>query len=91
MLRAVIIDDEPRNRNTLAQLIKEYCPKLDVVAVAEDVLSGVKVIQQNEPDLIFLDIQMPNYSGFKLIEYFDKIDFQIIFTTAHRRIDSCGK
>ena len=83
MLRAIIIDDEAKNRNTLALFLKEYCPKVNVVAMAEDVLSGVKVIQKNNPDLVFLDIQMPNYSGFKLIEYFDKIDFQIIFTTAH--------
>lgn len=83
MLRAIIIDDEARNRNTLELLLKEYCSNVTVVATAEDVLSGVKTIQKNTPDLVFLDIQMPNYSGFKLIEYFDKIDFQIIFTTAH--------
>ncbi|MFK8007498.1 MAG: LytR/AlgR family response regulator transcription factor [Saprospiraceae bacterium] len=83
MLRAIIIDDETRNRNTLELLLKEYCPKVTVVATAEDVLSGVKTIQKNTPDLVFLDIQMPNYSGFKLIDYFDNIDFQIIFTTAH--------
>lgn len=85
MLKAIIVDDEARNRNTLELLLKEYCPEVKVVAVAEDVLSGVKIIQKNNPDLIFLDIQMPNYSGFKLIEYFDKIDFQIIFTTAHEQ------
>lgn len=83
MLKAIIVDDEARNRNILEQLLKEYCPKVKVVAIAEDVLSGVKTIQKNKPDVVFLDIQMPNYSGFKLIEYFDKIDFQIIFTTAH--------
>lgn len=83
MLRAIIVDDEARNRNTLELLLKEYCSEVSVVATAEDVLSGVKAIQKNNPDLVFLDIQMPNYSGFKLIEYFDKIDFQIIFTTAH--------
>jgi two-component system LytT family response regulator len=83
MLRAIIVDDEARNRNTLKLLLKEYCPKVTVVDMAEDVLSGVKAIRKGNPDLVFLDIQMPNYSGFKLIEYFDKIDFQIIFTTAH--------
>lgn len=83
MLKAIIIDDEAKNRSTLEQLLNKYCPNVKVVAMAEDVLSGVKVIQKNKPELIFLDIQMPNYSGFKLIEYFDKIDFQIIFTTAH--------
>lgn len=85
MLTAIIVDNEARNRNTLELLLKEYCPKIKVVAEAEDVLSGVKVIQKNNPDLVFLDIQMPNYSGFRLIEYFDKIDFQIIFITAHEQ------
>ncbi|MFK7774650.1 MAG: LytR/AlgR family response regulator transcription factor [Saprospiraceae bacterium] len=83
MLQVIIVDDEARNRNTLEQLLKEYCPEVNVIAVAEDVLSGVKIIQKTQPDLVFLDIQMPNYSGFKLIEYFDEINFQIIFTTAH--------
>ncbi len=83
MLKAIIVDDETRNRNILELLLKEYCPSVEVIAIAEDVLSGVKAIQKNQPDLVFLDIQMPNYSGFKLIEYFDKINFQIIFTTAH--------
>jgi len=85
MLTAIIVDDELRNRNTLKSLLKEYCQDVDVLGEAEDVLSGVKAIQTHQPDLVFLDIEMPNYSGFKLVEYFDDVQFQIIFTTAYEQ------
>jgi len=82
-MRTIIIDDEPKSRNALKLLIAEYCPQVEIVGMAEDVLSGVKVIQQENPDLVFLDIEMPNYSGFQLVEYFEKINFQLVFTSAY--------
>jgi len=84
-MKAIIIDDEANNRRVLQSLIKEYCPQVKIVASANDVLSGIKVIHQHIPDLIFLDIEMPNYNGFKLIEYFEEPYFEIIFTTAHEQ------
>ncbi len=82
-IKVVIVDDEERSRTILQQLIEQYCPQLEVVATAHDVLSAVKVIDQWEPEVIFLDIEMPNYSGFKLIEHYENIPFKFIFTTAY--------
>jgi two-component system LytT family response regulator len=82
-LKCVIIDDEPLARAMLHAILEENCPQVVVVGQGEDVLSGLKVIQQQEPDLVFLDIEMPGYSGFQLLDFFEKPTFQIVFTTAH--------
>lgn len=83
MLRAIIIEDEKRSRETLSGLLNLYCKDVDVVAEAEGVQSGISAINKHRPDVIFLDIQMPDGSGFKLLESLAEIDFGIIFTTAY--------
>ena len=83
MIKAVIIEDEKRSRETLAGLLSLYAKNLEVVAEAEDVQSGISIIKEHNPDVVFLDIQMPDGSGFKLLEAFDEIFFEIIFTTAY--------
>jgi len=84
-LRAVLVDDEPTARRTLTKLIETYTEDIDIVATADDVLTGIKAINNFKPDLVFLDIRMPNYSGFSLVEYFDIMDFKVIFTTAYEQ------
>lgn len=83
MLNAIIVEDETRSRETLRGLLKLYCKNVNVVAEADGVQSGLSVIREHNPDVLFLDIQMPDGSGFKLLELLDKIDFSIIFTTAY--------
>lgn len=83
MYKAIIIDDEAKARRLLQTLIEENCPEIDIVAMAEDVPNGVKAIHQYQPDIVFSDIDMPTYNGFQLLDFVDKINFELIYCTAH--------
>ncbi len=82
-MRAIIIDDESKARNIMRMLLTEYCSQIEVVGEAANVPEAVKVIQRLKPDVVFLDVEMPGYTGFQLLDFFDKIDFEIIFATAY--------
>lgn len=82
MLSAVIIDDVASARTNLKADLEAYCPQIEVIGEAEGVVSGAKVIRQLQPEVVFLDIQMQDGSGFDLLEVLGNIDFQLIFTTA---------
>lgn len=84
-MKAIIIDDEARARSLLAKMLKEYCPDIEVVADCGDLPGGVKSIRKMKPDVVFLDIEMPGYSGLELLDFFDEneINFSIIFVTAY--------
>lgn len=84
-IKAVIVEDEMRNAQALRTLLLEYCENVEVSAMAQDVASAAKVIKEHEPDVVFLDIELPGASGFSLLDYFEKIDFEIIFTTAYNQ------
>ena len=83
MLRAVIVEDEFRSRQTLNGMLKLFCKNVEVIGEAENVKEGIRPDSRNKPDIVFLDIQMPDGSGFKLLEEIGKINFDIIFTTAY--------
>jgi len=86
MITCIIIDDERRSRETLKKIIDRFLSdKIEVVGMAESVKEGVFLIKENSPELVFLDIEMPNESGFKLFDYFDDIEFEVVFTTAYRQ------
>lgn len=82
MLKALIIDDERTSRETLFGLLKRYCPQVEVVAEAYSLASGKEIINSYSVDVVFLDIQMPDGSGFKLLEEIENVNFEVIFTTA---------
>lgn len=82
-INALIIDDERSNREFLAVVLADFCPQVNVVGEAEDVQSGIEMIRKHDPELVFLDIQMPNGTGFDLLEQFVPPRFQVIFVTAY--------
>lgn len=85
MLRVVIVEDEKKSREVLKKLLEEFCPEVQIVGIAASVEEGVKVITSVRPDLIFLDIEMQSATGFDLLQQMDKIDFEVIFTTAYEQ------
>lgn len=83
MIRVIIVDDEKTSRDTLIGLLGRYCKNVEVIGQADGVASGIEVIRKNTPDVVFLDIQMPDGSGFRLLEDIGEVNFEVIFTTAY--------
>lgn len=85
MVRTIIIDDELQGRKTLRNFIGKYCPNVEIVGEAESVKSGVEAVILHSPDLILLDINLPDGTGFDLLEKLPKMDFKVIFVTAYNQ------
>ena len=84
MIKTIIIDDEYNAREFLEQLLIRYFPdKFLVLAKCESADEALNAIENFNPELVFLDIQMPNKNGFDLIKSLKPINFEVIFTTAH--------
>lgn len=82
MIKAIIIEDEKMSRETLRRMLEKYCPVVEVIGEADGYRKGMEEIRKHPPDVIFLDIQMPDGSGFRLLEEIGEINFEVIFTTA---------
>jgi two-component system LytT family response regulator len=81
-LITIIIDDEQDAVEFISSIISEYCPGLEVAGKAHNVKDGVKLVKEVKPDLIFLDVEMPNGTGFDLLTHFPEKNFDVIFITA---------
>ncbi len=81
-MKAVIIDDESDSREILAGYLKRYCPEVEVCGTGESVSSGLAAIKMYQPDVVFLDIEMPYGNGFDLLEQAGEFTFETIFVTA---------
>jgi len=83
MIKAIIVDDELGARESLSKMLEKNCKQIEIVAKVDSMLSAFEAITNKEPDLVFLDIEMPNGNAFDLLEKFKTINFNIIFTTAY--------
>lgn len=81
-ITAILVDDEEKARNLLLMLLAEHCPQVQVLAQCKNVPEAVIAINKHKPAIVFLDVDMPEYTGFQLLDFIPQIDFDIIFTTA---------
>ncbi|MBC7885113.1 MAG: response regulator transcription factor [Saprospiraceae bacterium] len=83
MIKAIIVDDEQASIELLQWLIGQYCPDITELRSARSVKAAVELISEFEPDIVFLDINMPHQSGFDLLTTVENWNFEVIFTTAY--------
>ncbi|XLS29843.1 LytR/AlgR family response regulator transcription factor [Flavobacteriaceae bacterium M23B6Z8] len=82
-LRALIVEDEANSREILGSYIKKYCPDIDVIGEASNIEDALVFIKKEQPELVFLDVEMPFGNAFDLLEKLGTRDFDIIFVTAY--------
>ncbi len=83
MKKVLIIDDENRTRSLIAKMIDSFGLDVEAIPEGENVQSGIKAIEKHQPDIVFLDIQMPDGTGFDVIRSVENKNFEVIFITAH--------
>lgn len=84
-MKTIIIDDEAHCRNVIERIVEKHCPQIDIIASCADGIEGLKAIVKHQPDLVFLDIEMPRMNGFQMLESLgnEDLNFALIFTTAY--------
>lgn len=81
-IKALIVDDEEAARNILSSLLERSTVSFEAIETCESVPQAVQKIKELQPDIVFLDVQMPEYAGYEIINFFEEIRFEIIFITA---------
>lgn len=84
-MKAIIIDDEKEARESLKALLHAHCRSVNVIGEAQDGLEGLDLIRRSNPELVFLDLEMPGMSGFELLETLGPVNFALIFVTAYNQ------
>ena len=83
MLKAIIVDDEPKARENLQILLQDFVKGVEVVALCQDIAEAMEAVNTKSPDIVFLDIQLQRETGFDLLTRLKEINFEVIFTTAY--------
>ncbi|HZV69049.1 MAG TPA: LytTR family DNA-binding domain-containing protein [Saprospiraceae bacterium] len=83
MITAVLIDDESKGRMSLRKKLTAYCPQVEVVGEASNGVDGISLIEAHDPQIVFLDIEMPKMDGFEMLHHLPRKNFHLIFTTAY--------
>jgi two-component system, LytTR family, response regulator len=84
MIKAALIEDEPKSLDILKLMLAEHCSNVKVVATAGTVQEGIEVLQKVTPDLVFLDVSLSEGTAFEILQALPVISFQVIFTTAYK-------
>lgn len=84
-IRTIIVDDEQHCIDALQTMLSKKCPEVTVLAGVKSVQDARRIIDEMHPDLVFLDVEMPHQNGFELLKQFDRIPFDVIFTTAYEQ------
>lgn len=82
-MRAIIIDDETHCIESLTILLKKNCPEVSIVGVTTKAAEGIALVSAHQPDIVFLDVEMPVLNGFQVLEALSAQNFKVIFTTAY--------
>ena len=83
MLTTILIDDENNSRNVLRQKLGNYCPEIIIIAECDNGETGIKNIEELNPDIVFLDVEMPRMNGFTMLQRLQNRNFELIFVTAY--------
>ncbi|MFA5805866.1 MAG: LytTR family DNA-binding domain-containing protein [Melioribacteraceae bacterium] len=82
-LRAIIVDDELHGRENLKKIIENYCHEIEILACADSVVNAKELVSIHNPDVVFLDINMPVLDGFDFLDEYDELNFMVVFVSAH--------
>ena len=85
MLKAVLIDDDESNLSSLSEKISNHCKQVEIINCCDNPEEGILIIDELKPDLVFLDIEMPQMNGFVMLQHLTYKDFELIFVTAYDR------
>ena len=82
-IKTILIDDESKSLQVLKSKLERFCPSIEIVGITQDPIKGMEMIKSLKPQLVFLDIDMPEMTGFDLLSKFEHPEFEVIFATAY--------